>query len=90
MLEFHWPIPGVSAKESEAAKSAFAGFLSKHTASNDTKILLLGNLSEQLTQVFVQHARDKQVLVGPSLEAMLADQSLKRSLWHDLIANGFA
>ncbi|MDG0980639.1 MAG: hypothetical protein P8O79_12995, partial [Halieaceae bacterium] len=90
VLEFHWPIPGVPAKESDAAKSAFAGFLSKHTAQTDTRVLLLGDLSQQLAQVFVQHATDKQILIGPSLEAMLADQSLKRSLWRNLIANGFA
>lgn len=90
VLEFHWPIPGVSAKESEQAKSAFAGFLSKHTAQSDTRVLLLGDLSQQLAEVFVQHAADKQILIGPSLDAMLGDQSLKRLLWRDLIANGFA
>ena len=90
VLEFHWPIPGVSAKESEQAKSAFAGFLSKHTAQSDTRVLLLGDLSQQLAEVFVQHAADKQILIGPSLDAMLGDQSLKRLLWQDLIANGFA
>jgi hypothetical protein len=90
VLEFHWPMPGVSANESDAAKSAFAGFLSKHTAQSDTRVLLLGDLSQQLAQVFVQHAADKQILIGPSLDAMMTDQSLKRSLWQDLIANGFA
>jgi DNA polymerase III psi subunit len=90
VLEFHWPIPGVPANEPEAAESAFAGFLSKHTAQSDTRVLLLGDLSQQLAQVFVQHAADKQILIGPSLDAMMTDQSLKRSLWQDLIANGFA
>jgi DNA polymerase III psi subunit len=90
VLEFHWPIPGVLANEPEAAESAFAGFLSKHTAQSDTRVLLLGDLSQQLAQVFVQHAADKQILIGPSLDAMMTDQSLKRSLWQDLIANGFA
>lgn len=90
VLEFHWPIPGVPANEPEAAKSAFAGFLSKHTAQSDRRVLLLGDLSQQLAQVFVQHAADKQILAGPSLDAMLGDQSLKRLLWQDLIVNGFA
>jgi hypothetical protein len=90
VLEFHWPIPGVSSANTDAAQSAFAGFLTKHTAQGDTRILLLGDLSQQLAQVFVNRAPGKQILVGPSLDAMLTDQSLKRSLWQDLIANGFA